>query len=135
LRVAESPKGRRRLPYVILAYVCIGLAAAGVVLPLLPTVPFLIVAAWAASRGSPRLDRWLHEHPRFGPSLRAWRDEGAVPMRAKVLSCSLLAMSWIFVLLVTSSPWAPLATGILFVCVALYVCTRPAPRDERGVIR
>ena len=123
----EAPPRRRRLPYIVLAYVCIALGAAGVVLPLLPTTPFLIVAAWAASRGSPRLDAWLHRHPHFGPTLRAWRDEGAVPTRAKALACSLLAMSWVAMLVFTSSLWIPLASGVFFVCVAAYVCTRPAP--------
>ena len=127
--MAQSHRGKgRRLPYVIVAYVCIGLAAVGAVLPLLPTVPFLLVAAWAASRGSPQLDAWLHEHPRFGPPLRAWRDEGAVPARAKILSCVLLALSWGLILALSASPWVPAITGALFLCVATYVCTRPAPR-------
>ena len=130
--MADSPRGRRRrLPYVVLAYVCLGFAVAGAVLPLLPTVPFLLVAAWAASRGSPELDEWLHKHPRFGATLRAWRDEGAVPTRAKVLSCVLLATSWIVMLVVSASPWVPAITGVLFLCVATYVCTRPAPRGPR----
>ena len=125
----ESPVGRhRRLPYIILAYVCLGLAAVGAVLPLLPTVPFLLVAAWAASRGSPKLSAWLHQHPKFGPTLCAWRDEGAVPTRAKVLACTMLAVSWIVMLIFSASVWVPAVTGVLFVCVAAYVCTRPAPR-------
>ena len=125
-----SKDRRRRLPYIVLAYVCVGLGAAGVVLPLLPTTPFLIVAAWAASRGSPRLDAWLHGHPRFGPSLRAWRDERAVPTRAKVLACSLMFVSWVIMLLVTSSPWVPGITGVIFICVGTYLCTRPVPRTQ-----
>jgi uncharacterized membrane protein YbaN (DUF454 family) len=128
----ESPgDGRRRLPYIVLAYVCVGLGAAGVVLPLLPTTPFLIAAAWAASRGSPRLDAWLHGHPRFGPSLCAWRDEGAVPTRAKVIACALMSMSWLMMLFVTSSPWVPAITGVIFIGVGTYLCTRPAPGMAR----
>lgn len=127
----SSGDRRRRVPYIVLAYVCVGLGAAGVILPLLPTTPFLILAAWAASRGSPRLDAWLHGHPRFGPSLRAWRDERAVPTRAKVLACTLMFLSWVLILLVTPSPWAPAVTGVVFVCVGTYVCTRPAPGMRR----
>ena len=128
----ERPDRKRRLPYLVLAYVCVGLAAAGAVLPLLPTVPFLLVAAWAAARGSPNLYAWLHRHPKFGPTLCAWRDEGAVPTRAKLLACTLLAVSWVSMLIFSPSPWVPAVTGVLFLSVATYVCTRPAPRREAG---
>ena len=132
--MAESPGGKRRLPYLVLAYVCIGLAAAGVVLPLLPTVPFLLVAAWAAARGSPRLHAWLHQHPSFGPALCTWRDEGAIPTRAKVLACTMLAVSWAVIFALTPSYWVPLATGVLFIGVATYVCTRPAPKAREASV-
>src|SRR5690606_41134853 len=57
----------------------VGLALAGTVLPLLPTTPFLLVAAWAFARSSPRLDAWLHAHPRLGPPLAAWQARRAIP--------------------------------------------------------
>lgn len=118
----------RRFAYLCLAYVCLALATAGVFLPILPTTPFLLVAAWAAPKASPRLDAWLHSHPRFGPMLCAWREERAVPTRAKWLACCLMFASWIIMLLTTSSLWVPLATGLLFVSVGIYVCRRPSPR-------
>ena len=120
----------RRLPYLCLAYVCIGLAVVGIFLPILPTTPFLLVAAWAAPKASPRLHAWLYDHPRFGPPLRAWRDEGAVPTRAKVLACTLMLASWVIIFLTASSRWIPAMTGLLFIGVGTYVCTRPAPRAE-----
>ena len=120
----------RRLPYLFLAYACVGLGAAGIFLPLLPTTPFLLVAAWAAPKGSPRLDAWLRQHPRFGPVLRAWREEGAVPTRAKWLACALMSLSWVLMLVTAPSPWVPVVTGLLFIAVAAYVCTRPAPADS-----
>ena len=122
---------RTRLLYLCLAYACVGLGTAGIVLPLLPTTPFLLVAAWAASRGSPRLHDWLYRHPRFGPILCAWRDERAVPTRAKWLACTLMAASWLIMFAMTATRWVPLTTGLLFVCVGAYVCMRPAPRGER----
>jgi len=66
-----------------LAWLCIMLGMVGIVLPVMPTVPFLLVAAWAASRSSPRLHHWLHTHPRFGHLLRDWEDLGIVPRSAK----------------------------------------------------
>lgn len=75
-----------RIAWSGLAYGCIGLGAAGLVVPLLPTTPFLLVAAWAASKGSPRLARWLHHHPRLGPTLQAWREQRAATRQATGLS-------------------------------------------------
>ena len=117
----------RRLPYLCLAYSCIGLGAAGVVLPLLPTTPFLLLAAWAAPKGSPELDRWLKAHPRIGPTLMAWREERAVPVRAKRLACLLLISSWLILLVTTNGPLVPVLTGTLFICVATFILTRPSP--------
>lgn len=76
-----------------LAIVCLALAVIGLFLPVMPTVPFLIVAAWAAARSSPRLHRWLLEHRRFGPYLRDWNEAGIVPRRAKWFCSAMMAAS------------------------------------------
>ncbi|GGY04156.1 hypothetical protein GCM10007160_34760 [Litchfieldella qijiaojingensis] len=111
--------------YRSLAYGCIALGAAGLVLPLVPTTPFLLIAAWAAPKGSPRLAHWLREHPRFGPVLHAWRHGRAVPRRAKWLAALLLATSWGMLWLI-GSPLPVLAlTGGLFLLVGGFVLTRP----------
>lgn len=67
----------------LLALVCIMLGLVGIVLPLLPTVPFLIMAAAAASRGWPWLDRRLNSHATYGPLIARWRDHRAIPRAAK----------------------------------------------------
>ncbi|HET7732161.1 MAG TPA: YbaN family protein [Usitatibacter sp.] len=114
----------------MLAWACIVLAAAGVVLPILPTTPFLLVAAWAAPRASPRLDAWLTGHPRFGPVLRAWREERAVPTRAKRIAWALLLASWIGMALTAEAAWVPWATAPFFIAVGVFVGTRRRPRSE-----
>ncbi|HET9977188.1 MAG TPA: YbaN family protein [Burkholderiaceae bacterium] len=62
------------------------LGVVGAVLPVLPTTPFLLVAAWAASHGWPQFEAWLVAHPRWGPPVRRWRDHRAVPRGAKWLA-------------------------------------------------
>jgi uncharacterized protein len=131
-----STASPRRLAYLCLAYGCVGLGAAGIALPLLPTTPFLLVAAWAAPKGSARLDAWLHNHPHFGPPLHAWHEQRAVPRRAKWLACLLLLSSWLILWLTTDSPLVPVITGILFLSVAAFLLTRPdaapeAAREDR----
>jgi uncharacterized protein len=118
----------RRTTYRIIAYGCVGLGAMGVVLPLLPTTPFLLLAAWAAPKGAPALDLWLRRHPRFGPVLQAWRDQRAIPARAKWLACLLLLISWLILLWTAVHPLVPPLTALLFVLVGLFVTTRPLPR-------
>jgi uncharacterized membrane protein YbaN (DUF454 family) len=65
----------------------------GIVLPLLPTVPFVILAAFCFSKGSRRWEKWLLDHPRLGPYVRDWREHHAVPMRAKLLAIVMMSIS------------------------------------------
>lgn len=82
--------------YLLLGLAMTGLGIVGAFLPLLPTTPLLILATWFFARSSPRLERWLLEHPRFGGLLRAWRDQGAIPRRAKILACCGIAVGLVF---------------------------------------
>src|SRR5690625_424948 len=106
--------------YLVLAYSCVGLGAVGVVLPGLPTTPFLLLAAWAASRGSDRLHCWLYENRHFGPPLRAWRDQRAVPRRAKWMAVILLSMSWLMLAWRAEGWLLPIAAGVFFTVVAAF---------------
>ncbi len=119
---------RRRWPYLILAYGCVGLGAAGVVVPGLPTTPFILVGAWAAGRGSDRLHRWLHEHRHFGPLLRDWREQRAVPPRAKAVAVALLVLSWSVLVMTADSRLLPVVMATFFSVVAAFLLTRPNPR-------
>lgn len=95
------------------------------VLPVLPTVPFLIVAAWAGSRGWPRLEIWLLEHPRHGPAIRRWRDYGAVPRRAKWLASMMMVLSTVTLALSPVASWVKLAVPAMMAAVAIWLWRRP----------
>lgn len=109
----------------VLAIICVALAMLGAVLPVLPTVPFLIVAAWAGSRGWPQLETWLLEHPRHGPAIRRWRDHGAVPRRAKWFATTMMVLSGVVLSLSPAPVWLKLAVPVLMACVATWLWLRP----------
>ena len=73
-------------------FLCVGLAALGVFLPLLPTTPFLLVAAACFARSSPRFYRALLGNRVFGPLIRDWREHRAVPLRAKLMAISAIVL-------------------------------------------
>jgi uncharacterized membrane protein YbaN (DUF454 family) len=120
-------------------FVAIGVAAViigviGIFLPVLPTTPFLLVAAWAFGKSSPRLHAWLREHPRLGPYVRDWDEAGVIPVRAKVASITMMSASLAWVALGTNAPRIGVVTmGTTLAVVGLWILTRPsrAPTTAR----
>jgi len=114
-----------RLLWRALALVLVALGLIGAFVPVLPTVPFLLAAAWAAGRGWPALEHWLLEHPRYGNYIRRWREGGAVPRRAKWAATVMMTLSAV-VLLATGAPAAVKIGAPLFMAaVAVWLWTRP----------
>jgi uncharacterized membrane protein YbaN (DUF454 family) len=101
----------------------------GLFVPVMPTVPFLIVAAWAAARSSPRLHHWLYQHPKFGKQLRDWNEAGLVPRRAKWITTVMMSGSAISMLVVAPTRWLP-AVGLIIAgmaAVLAWLWLRPEP--------
>lgn len=120
--------GRRslRAGWLVLGLVCVGLGIIGAFVPLMPTTIFMILAAGCFARSSPRLESWLLDHPKFGPTLRAWRAHRAVPRRAKIAACLGMAGGYaLFVFLARPSFWLGFVTAVIFMMCALYLVTRP----------
>ena len=115
-----------RTGFRILAYTSLALGAAGVVLPLLPTTPFVLLAAFCASKGSPAFARWLEEHPRFGPLIADWRSHRVVPVRAKCLACGMMTLSWAMLFVLGMSPMVLVLSGMAMLGSASYLLTRPS---------
>jgi hypothetical protein len=112
-----------------LGHCAVGVGAVGAFVPLLPTTPLMLLAAWAYARSSPALRHWLHTHPRFGFYIRAWQVEGAIPTRAKIAAVAAMAVSFALAWHGGAGAYALLALGATLTSVGLYVATRPAPRD------
>ncbi|MZR63574.1 YbaN family protein [Alcanivorax sp. DP30] len=120
----------RTLCWRFLAICFVTLGMIGVVVPGLPTVPFLLVAAWAGTRGWPALEQWLLEHPRYGEPILQWRQNGAVSRRAKCAASTMMLIS----IMIISFSNAYIAVKIvvpLMLCVTLlWLWNRPEPVKE-----
>ena len=125
-------ESRGHFGYLVLAYVATALGIAGVFLPLLPTTPFLLVAIWAASRGSQRVHDWIYSQPRFARLLNDWHEQGAVPVNAKWLATGMMIISFSF-LLWAGYHWAfLLGMSLFFLCIGTFLWTRPNPKSRAG---
>ncbi len=113
----------RRL-YLIAGFVSLGLGAVGAFLPLLPTVPLVILAAYCFARSSPALEKRLLDDPRFGPHIRLWRDRGAISRRGKRAALIAFAVSIVLALIFAPLPWSlvPVAAAAI---IGTWIWHRP----------
>ncbi|RED15287.1 YbaN family protein [Parasphingopyxis lamellibrachiae] len=114
-----------RLFWLVIGVVSLGLGAAGAILPLLPTTPFLLVAAFAFARSSPRLAAWLDAHRQFGPLIRNWRDHGAISRRAKIAAMSVILLTPVLSLVLGFAGWIIAVQIVVLSIVATFILTRP----------
>lgn len=128
-----SQEGRAaRIAWKALGSVFVGIGFVGMFVPILPTTPFLLVAAGCYARGSPAARAKLLAHPKLGPPLRAWFDHGVVSRRAKVLAVSMMAASAAYAIWRTGGALVPalaIVTGVG--AVACWLLLRPeTPRAK-----
>ncbi len=117
-----------RIVALLLAYLFVALAIIGVFLPGLPTVPFLLLAAWFSAKGSKRLNNWLYAHPKFGIVLKNWEQQGAVSRKTKIIAILMLCGSWALLLNLIANKWVFVGISVTFLVVSIYITTRPEPR-------
>jgi len=115
-----------RLLWLMLGLTSVGAGVVGAILPLLPTTPFLLLAAFAFARSSPRLHAGLLAHPHFGPMIDDWRRFGAINHRAKTASVVVMALTFAFSAYLGIDSSLLVAQGAVLGAATLFVLTRPA---------
>lgn len=119
----------RNLALKAIGLVFVALGFVGVFVPLLPTTPFLLVAAGCFARSSPAFHQWLFNHRILGHYVRDWERNRSIPLSAKILAVVTMSASLAWLALGTNAPAiAVWMTGAILVCVAAWLVTRPTSK-------
>jgi len=119
----------KRYAYLIIGWMALALGGVGIFLPILPTVPFVILAAFCFARSSPRLEAWLLGHEQFGPHIIAWRDHGAISRKGKIMALFAFAVSVLIALIFAKAPYSyiPILAALIG---GTWIWTRPEGSEK-----
>ncbi|WP_018710852.1 YbaN family protein [Phocaeicola barnesiae] len=118
--------------YLFIGFLSLILGVIGIFLPVLPTTPFLLLSAALFFRSSPRAYDWLLAHKYLGPYIRSFREDRMIPLRAKIVSISLLWLTALHcAVLLFESWWLRIGMVVMAICVTAYILsfkTRPSAK-------
>ncbi len=112
--------------YLVLGWLAVALGALGVLLPILPTTPFILLAAFLFGKGSPKIRHWLLEHKIFGPMIQRWEEKGAISPKIKLFACSIMALSFLASWWFGVKPMVLIIQATIFSITAIYILSRPS---------
>lgn len=114
-----------RILWATAGWIALALALIGIPLPLMPTVPFALLAAFCFARSSERIHAWILRHPVFGPSVRDWQQHGAIHRRAKYYATASFLGSIAIGVFLALPPFALAAQAIILCLCAAFIWSRP----------
>ena len=117
-----------RLLYISLGWLFVLLGVIGIVTPILPTTPFLLLAAGCFARGSDRFHAWLTTHPKLGQPIRDWQEGGVIKRPAKIMATLLILVNAAFPLFIIQSikPPTKIIVGLVVIGVLAFIWSRPS---------
>jgi len=105
--------------------ILVGIGIVGAFLPFLPTVVFMLAAAFCFARGSERLHGWLLGHPHFGPPIHDWNRYGAIRRPAKRMALVAIALSFAVSVALGFGAWVLAIQALVLGAVSVFILTRP----------
>jgi uncharacterized protein len=105
----------RRQLYLAAGLLSVGFGALGVALPIMPTVPFLLLAVYCFARSNPEWERRILDHPHWGPQVRDWQERRAISRRAKTVAIGAMTVGAVFTWYTLGAPWYYISLAILVV--------------------
>lgn len=123
---------RTRFLWLLVGLTAVAIGAVGVVLPLLPTTPFLLVAAFAFARSSARMNRWLREHRSFGPLISNWHRDGSIDRKVKRTAIIVIFVTPLITWLFDAPLWIIACQVVVLTAAAIFILTRPLPPERHS---
>jgi uncharacterized membrane protein YbaN (DUF454 family) len=114
-----------RALWFIFGWICIAIGTAGIVLPLVPTVPLLLLAAFSFANSSESAHQWLINHNLFGPPIQDWRQRGAIRRPAKLMASAAIFVAFCISIALGVVWWAILMQAAVLICVSIFIWSRP----------
>ncbi|ONN68507.1 MULTISPECIES: YbaN family protein [Herbaspirillum] len=121
---------RTRWLWLLLAYASLGIGIIALFIPGIPTTEFVLLSAWAAGRGSPRLQRWLEQHRLFGPMIHNWRHGRVVARRAKISASLMMSLCLVIMLFTVKRHWVIVLATLGMAVGAAWMWSRPERIDR-----
>ena len=109
--------------YLALGIFFVSLAAIGAFLPIMPTVPFLLLAVYFFARSNPEWEQKILDHPHWGPQVRDWRERRAISRRAKIMAIGAMSVGAVVTYYTLGHPWYWISVAILVTC-GTWIATR-----------
>ena len=104
-----------RLLYRVLGYIAVALGAIGAFLPIMPTVPFLLLAVYFFARSSPELEQKILDHPHWGPQVKDWRERRAISRSSKTMAIGAMTVGAVVTWYTLGAPWYYVSLAILVI--------------------
>ena len=120
----------KRYIYMGIGFFCVGMAYIGVITPGIPFSIFLVIAAWAFAKSSPKMEKWLYNHPWFGKFLTNWNKKRVFPTRGKYLMVAMMASTLVITYHLTANLNAIFWSGGFMALVAIWAWRYPGSVEE-----